>query len=73
MTDRARAAHAAPQLPDGLLTHSEAARFLSVSPSWLYQSEIPVVRIGRRGRRYDPRELRAYIDAHRSHSLLRDR
>jgi hypothetical protein len=56
-------------LNDRLLTHAEAADWLRVSPAWLYASEVPFVRVGRKGRRYDPRELRAYVDAHRSHSV----
>ena len=59
-----------PVTDDGLLTHGEAAQYLRVSPSWLYQSDIPFVRIGTRGRRYDRRELRQYIETHLTHSLI---
>jgi hypothetical protein len=71
-SDRTRAREAR-DYPDALLKHSEAAVFLSVSPSWLYQSAVPFVRIGARGRRYDPRELRAFIAANKSHSIIGDR
>ena len=52
---------------DRLLRHREAARFLGVSESWLYASDIPFVRIA--GRRYQLRELRAYIACRKTTSL----
>jgi hypothetical protein len=57
---------ASPTVVDGLLRHRDAAKFLAVSESWLYASDIPFVRIGRSGRRYDLRELRDYVDRHKS-------
>lgn len=53
--------------PDDLLSHKAAARRLNMSPSWLYASGIPVVRIGR-SRRYRTRDLDEYVESrvHRS-------
>lgn len=58
-----------PSLPgkprEALLSVREAARMLGMSPGWLYQSGIRCVKLGRR-RQYDPADLRAYIDQHKT-------
>jgi excisionase family DNA binding protein len=50
-----------------LLTAREAAKVLAVSERTLFSltksGAIPVVRIGDRGIRYDPADLRAWIDS----------
>lgn len=51
-----------------LLSVKDAASFLSVSASWLYQSDIPYVKLGSR-RVYRPGDLAAYVDSHVSHRL----
>ena len=59
---------------DALLTPHDAARFLKVSVSWVYehvrpeaQDRLPCVKLGKY-LRFDARDLRAYIDAKRSES-----
>ena len=54
---------------DSLLTPQDAARFLKVSVSWVYehvrpeaQDRLPVVKLGKY-LRFDARDLRAYVDA----------
>ena len=55
---------------DGLLNHREAAAFLSVSRSWLYnRRDIPVMRLGKRCVRYDRQQLRAWARLHLTHSV----
>ena len=56
---------------DTLLTPQDAARFLKVSVSWVYEhvrpeaeDRLPVVKLGKY-LRFDRRDLRAYIDAKR--------
>lgn len=49
-----------------LLSVKDAASLLCVSASWLYQSDIPYVKLGSR-RVYRPRDLNAYVDSHISH------
>jgi hypothetical protein len=51
---------------EALLSVKDAASFLCVSVSWIYQSDIPYVKLGSR-RVYRPRDLAAYIDSHVSH------
>jgi hypothetical protein len=60
---------------DALLTPQDAARFLKVSVSWVYehvrpeaQDRLPCVKLGKY-LRFDTRDLRAYVDAKRSESL----
>jgi excisionase family DNA binding protein len=57
---------------DSLLTPQDAARFLKVSVSWVYehvrpeaQDRLPSVKLGKY-LRFDARDLRAYVDAKRS-------
>ena len=57
---------------DSLLTPQDAARFLKVSVSWVYehvrpecQDRLPAVKLGKY-LRFDARDLRAYVDAKRS-------
>jgi excisionase family DNA binding protein len=57
-----------------LLTVADAARFLKVSVSWVYehvrpeaQDRLPVVKLGKY-LRFDARDLRAYVDAKRAES-----
>ena len=59
---------------DRLLTVGEAARFLNVTVSWVYehvrperQDRLPVVKLGKY-LRFDARDLRAYVDAKRADS-----
>jgi len=59
---------------DTLLTPQDAARFLKVSVSWVYEhvrpeaeDRLPFVKLGKY-LRFDPRDLRAYIDAKRESS-----
>lgn len=59
---------------DSLLTPQEAARFLKVSVSWVYEhvrpqthDRLPAVKLGKY-LRFDSRDLRAYIDAKRAES-----
>jgi len=46
--------------PQKLLTGKEAADFLGMSQAWLYQSDVPCVRLGRR-RLYRHEDLQAYV------------
>ena len=57
---------------DDLLTVGEAAQFLHVPLSWIYEhartgsgDRLPVIKIGKY-LRFDRRDLRAYIDAKRA-------
>lgn len=43
-----------------LLSGREAAKLLGMSLAWLYQSEVPCVRLGRR-RLYRSDDLRAFV------------
>lgn len=43
-----------------LLTGKEAADLLGMSQAWLYQSDVPCVRLGRR-RLYRQGDLQAYV------------
>jgi len=59
---------------DSLLTPQDAARFLKVSVSWVYehvrpeaQDRLPCVKLGKY-LRFDARDLRAYVDAKRVES-----
>jgi len=59
---------------DSLLTPQDAARFLRVSVSWIYEhvrpgttDRLPAVKLGKY-LRFDIRDLRAYIDEKRSAS-----
>jgi excisionase family DNA binding protein len=59
---------------DGLMTPQEAARFLKVSVSWVYehvrpeaQDRLPYMKLGKY-LRFDARDLRAYVDAKRAES-----
>ena len=51
-----------------LLSVKQAAEQLGVSPSWLYQSDVPDVKLGRR-RLYRPSDLAQYIAARVSHRV----
>ena len=64
---------------DALLTVQDAARFLNVSVSWIYEhvrdgaeDRLPVVKLGKY-LRFDQRDLRDYIDAKRDASRMRRR
>ena len=57
---------------DSLLTPQDAARFLKVSVSWVYehvrpecQDRLPAVKLGKY-LRFDRTDLRAYVDAKRA-------
>ncbi len=52
--------------PDEFLSVKGAARFLKMSPSWLYGSGIPFVRLGR-SRRYRRCDLVAHANQHLAH------
>jgi predicted DNA-binding transcriptional regulator AlpA len=63
-----------PQMVPGnetLLSVKQVAAHLGVSKSWLYQSDIPSVKLGRR-RLYRPSDLAGYVSAHVSHHLHRE-
>jgi|SRR5580704_11504971 hypothetical protein len=47
--------------PDGLLSTQQAAILLCMSLAWLYQSDVPFVKIGSR-RRYRRTDLLAYTE-----------
>ena len=54
-----------------LMTVQDAARFLNVSVSWIYEhvrpeadDHLPVLKLGKY-LRFDPRDLRGYVDAKR--------
>lgn len=51
-----------------LLSVKEAADKLRVSASWLYQSDIPRVKLGSR-RLYRPIDLARYVEARLSHEI----
>ena len=62
-----------------LLTVQDAARFLNVTVSWIYehvrddaQDRLPVLKLGKY-LRFDQRDLRAYIDAKREAARIRRR
>ena len=62
-----------------LLTVHEAAQFLRVSVSWVYEhvrpeaeDRLPVVKLGKY-LRFDPRDLRTYIEAKRDAPVPRRR
>jgi excisionase family DNA binding protein len=64
---------------DELLTVQDAARFLKVSVSWVYdhvrpeaKERLPVAKLGKY-LRFDRRDLQAYIDAKRAESRHRPR
>jgi excisionase family DNA binding protein len=58
-----------------LLIQRQAAKFLAISEKTLYNltrcGQIPVVRIGKRGVRYDPADLRAWVERSKSTSAWR--
>ena len=65
-------ADASPAIGDELLTVHDAARFLNVSVSWVYEhtredadDRLPFVKLGKY-LRFDRADLRAYIDAKRA-------
>ena len=67
------------RMDDALLTVQDAARFLNVSVSWIYEhvrdgaeDRLPVVKLGKY-LRFDQRDLRDYIDAKREASRMRRR
>ncbi len=51
-----------------LLSVNEAAQQLGVSKSWLYQSDVPYVKLGSR-RLYRPTDVALYVNARVSHHL----
>ena len=62
-----------------LLTVQQAAHFLNVTVSWVYEhvrddaaERLPVVKLGKY-LRFDQRDLRAYVDAKREAARLRRR
>jgi excisionase family DNA binding protein len=67
------------RMDDALVTVQDAARFLNVSVSWIYEhvrdgaeDRLPVVKLGKY-LRFDQRDLRDYIDAKREASRMRRR
>lgn len=42
------------------LTVKQAAKYLTMSPAWLFASDVPFVKLGRR-RLYRPEDLDAYV------------
>lgn len=57
-----------PPVNERLLSVKEAAQQLGVSTSWLYQSDVPGVKLGSR-KLYRPSDLARYVEAHVSHRL----
>ena len=57
-----------PAVNEDLLSARKAAARLGVSPSWLYQSDVPRVKLGRRTL-YRPSDLTKYVDARVSHRV----
>ena len=53
---------------EGLLSVKQAAAWLGMSASWLAQSDVPFVRLGRR-RLYRASDLRSHISARVSTSI----
>lgn len=49
-----------------LVTPREAARMLAICERTLWGSDIPRVRIGKRGVRYDVEDLRRFISEHKA-------
>lgn len=49
-----------------LLSGKEAAKFLGMSQAWLYQSDVPFVRLGRR-RLYRSSDLRSFVSRRVQH------
>ena len=60
MTDHAT------KIPPLLLTPRQAARILSISERTLWGSDIPKVRIGKRGVRYHVDDLKAWIETQKT-------
>lgn len=55
---------------ESLLSVKDAAKRLGMSESWLRQSDVPKVNLGRRNL-YRPSDLARYVDARVSHRLNR--
>lgn len=57
------------ELPEALLDERAAAKFLGISPRVLWgladTGNIPFIRIGPRLKRYDPKDLREFIERSR--------
>ena len=55
--------------PKELITYEEAAELLGLAKGTVYamvhQNRLPHIRLGRRLVRFDPVELRAFVEAHR--------
>ncbi|MGE3806215.1 MAG: hypothetical protein AB7K24_16210 [Gemmataceae bacterium] len=71
MTDPAKLAEFLEEI--GLLDAHGAARFLAISERTLFEIEqprgpLPVVRVGNRMKRYDPRDLLSYIESRKGQS-----
>ena len=73
--DPVAATDSAPADVSELLTAKEAARFLNVPVSWIYEhvrpasrDRLPSVKLGKY-LRFDDRDLRAYVDAKRADSV----
>ena len=60
--------HPAAAVNERLLSAKDAAALLGVSASWLYQSNVPRVKLGRRTL-YRPHDLAAYVDARVTHRV----
>lgn len=64
-------------MSEGLWTRSQCAAWMKVSVRWLQDSDCPVKRLpsgGRMGKpliRYDPEEVRAWVDARSAGLTLR--
>lgn len=56
----------APQLPPFQFSAEDAARYLGMSTSWLWASDIPRVRLGR-SVKWLREDLEAYCRNHRTH------
>jgi predicted DNA-binding transcriptional regulator AlpA len=68
----ARASTSAALDPGRLLSAREAAAFLGMSLSWVYQSDVPHSHLGRR-RLYRRQDLDDYVARRLSHSVTEER
>ena len=62
--------------PEPLITPDELARRLNVSRVWVYRlandGRLPSIRVGDKILRFDPGEIRSWLEEHRSRKYYRD-
>lgn len=54
---------------DRLWNLEETSAYLQMSTSWVRRADIPVVQLGR-ARRYDPAQVKAFMERHLSHRII---